>query len=499
MIVVLEKNVMKLLLLDLNGLDSEINEPINILTLESYLSHYLRFLDIDIKSNLLEDIKLIEYEQYDIIGISSKIGSKDILFQVIDKIYRLKKTIIVGNVLATYCYYSIIKKFPKVICVRFEGEHSLLRLIENYCANKKSLDNNVLGNIPNLVYKKNGEIVATDIKTVALDKYPIVLKKSLVKNVFDKQILYRIEASRGCTWNNCTFCLVGEKYIKGYKTFDNRKIISEIISANKIGIKKLFFTDEDFLGNDLSRIDALANQITVLKLKNEIDANFSFFISTKANDIVNIYRIGLLKKIIAAGFNDIFVGIESGSRTQLMRYCKGSSIKINASSLKILKEFDIHIDIGFIFFDPLVTIEELEENIEFIIEHLLSVTSARLIKPMLLSKSSLYYKKYRENVQFVSPVKDSIFIDYRFRKDIQPIYNKYFEYEQFLFKETNKIQYISRSMDNRYEMSLKELRYMDLMALKTIIKNINDKPNIMENNLNKLIQNKKDIIKKILG
>ncbi|XCN74150.1 MAG: radical SAM protein [Candidatus Electrothrix aestuarii] len=280
-----------------------------------------------------------------------------------------------------------------------------------------------------------------------------------------------------------------------YRPFNNKKILSDIVSADNSGVRKLYFTDEDFFGKKHKDIEYIADEIHNLKEKKIISNNLSFFISTKSCDITKHNKNNLLKKLVSAGFNDIFVGIESGSPSQLNRYGKKSTIEINIESINILKNLNVNIDVGFIFFDPLVTIKELKENLYFIKKHLRGITSARIIKKLLLDTGSKYYHMHKKNIllrekKYIEKI--SNFTPYYFsEKDIQYIYNKYIDFEKMHFANSNYIQEIYRKNNNYSLKKLIHIRNLDTKAIDAIINNYKEKPFITDHILENLTKKKK--------
>ncbi|MCX5726665.1 MAG: methyltransferase domain-containing protein [Candidatus Saganbacteria bacterium] len=62
----------------------------------------------------------------------------------------------------------------------------------------------------------------------------------------------------------------------------------------------------------------------------------------------------------------IFIGFESGADNQLKRYNKGISVEENTRALQILRDLSLDASIGFITFDPLMSKEDLQQNLTFI-------------------------------------------------------------------------------------------------------------------------------------
>ncbi|XCN74152.1 MAG: hypothetical protein Q3M24_05200 [Candidatus Electrothrix aestuarii] len=203
-------------MLDLTPYESEINEPINLTTIASYLSYHLDYLDIEIKSNLFDNIEKISYQNYDIIGIAVKIGTFPILDRILKKFDTSNKLLVLGNTLATYLFNEIISKYHNAICVRFEGEFILRKIINLYYKNKCTITHSDLRKIPNIAYYSNNKITTTQLEIFSLKNYPKIDRKTFNQPT-TKNIIYRIEGSRGCSWNQCTFCSIPGKYSNRYR------------------------------------------------------------------------------------------------------------------------------------------------------------------------------------------------------------------------------------------------------------------------------------------
>ena len=80
----------------------------------------------------------------------------------------------------------------------------------------------------------------------------------------------------------------------------------------------------------------------------------------------HLQRGYLFKHCVEKGLARLFVGVESGASTQLLRYNKGSTVAEMVSAIRYLSLLGIQLRFGFIFFDPLMSVQDLIENIEFL-------------------------------------------------------------------------------------------------------------------------------------
>jgi len=87
-----------------------------------------------------------------------------------------------------------------------------------------------------------------------------------------------------------------------------------------------------------------------------------FTCSCRVNDI-DPDLFGLLKE---AGLTRVFIGVESGTERGLLTFNKRTTVAQNVNALATLDKLGIGYKIGFIFFDPYTTFEELKQNLGFL-------------------------------------------------------------------------------------------------------------------------------------
>lgn len=77
----------------------------------------------------------------------------------------------------------------------------------------------------------------------------------------------------------------------------------------------------------------------------------------------------ILEPVIAnlksVGLYELFIGLESGNQSVLNKYHKGHTLE---NAIKIIKKYDINLQLGYIMIDPSLTFEQLHENIMWILK-----------------------------------------------------------------------------------------------------------------------------------
>ena len=179
----------------------------------------------------------------------------------------------------------------------------------------------------------------------------------------------------------------------------------------------------------------------------------------------------------------MFLGIESGCDSQLKRYFKNSSRKINRAALKRADTLGISIDIGFIMFDIKMTVDELEENIKFIEECELVKYGSNFIKKLRIQPFSKFENEYHA-ITYLKFDENNLEYIYEFDdKRIEQIYRMYTNID---FKKTYLIQNAYRgevkTKENKeqYKEKLVLFRKIQFECLKQIYRHVicNSKLNI---------------------
>jgi radical SAM superfamily enzyme YgiQ (UPF0313 family) len=378
---------------------SEINEPINIdIILQSISNEVLKEIKIDViyRSSMIEENVITD--DISLILISSKVSSEDKLVDLLDK--NTNKVVIVGGVIATYKYQEIVSRYENVICCIGEGETNINDILKCFITNnkiKKFKLKIIEDNIPNIYLSIDGIHYQTNRSSYDISLEKCAVRHSKSKKTLNENGLVRIESSRGCPWNKCSFCVIPWKfYNRDWAAFPISKTIEEITYLSGIGAKKIYFTDEDFIGNK-EHLEKLFSTIKEQKIKNKINQEIVFWGSTS---VYTLMRLGnkidtYLKLIKDAGVEGLFIGIESGSNNQLLRYNKGITVDDNSVILAKMEEIGIIVDVGFIMFDIEVTMNEIEENMRFIYNNRLHKSISRLIKKIRIIPHTKLYEKYQ--------------------------------------------------------------------------------------------------------
>jgi radical SAM superfamily enzyme YgiQ (UPF0313 family) len=148
-----------------------------------------------------------------------------------------------------------------------------------------------------------------------------------------------VQATIGCPWNKCTFCMVYKKGPK-FKIRPINEIKEDLLWAKKYyedSVKTVFFPS----GNTI--IMKTEDFVEILKYTKELFPNLERI--TIYGSAQYVVKKGLidLKKIAKAGLSRIHVGLESGDDVTLKHVNKGSTKDIQIKAANLVKQAGIQL------------------------------------------------------------------------------------------------------------------------------------------------------------
>lgn len=148
-----------------------------------------------------------------------------------------------------------------------------------------------------------------------------------------------VQATIGCPWNKCTFCMVYKNGPK-FKIRSAEDIKEDLLwAAQNYGstVKTVFFPS----GNTI--IMKTDDFVEILKYTKELFPNLKRITIYGSAQYIAKKGLDDLKKIAKAGLSRIHVGLESGDDVTLKRVKKGSTTEIQIKAGKIVKKAGIQL------------------------------------------------------------------------------------------------------------------------------------------------------------
>lgn len=309
-----------------------------------------------------------KYQAIDVVGISAHHGNWDSLtktlsaFRAIPDIHH--PAIILGGYLPSYLQSQLLNDFADLpISIAVEhGDISFHSYID-----KASLCDTPDGvyDIPGIINPRNRVLIPSRTVTSV---YPWLDGVPLEDN--DPNKVARMETSRGCFYNRCTFCSRPETQREWVK-YSLDDVMKQMTDLAEKGYRKFTFSDEEIVGNDPERFTELMLRIKDLRTEY---SDLGFFINARVDNILDAgqdrqgYLDNMWKTAKEAGVVLVWVGAESYSPRQLKLYNKGVGIspQSNLDSIRKLHSAGLKTVQGFIPFHPLMDESELGDNLEFI-------------------------------------------------------------------------------------------------------------------------------------
>jgi radical SAM superfamily enzyme YgiQ (UPF0313 family) len=420
---------------------------------------------------------------------------------------------VLGNIGATHAYKELLNTptFNDALAVVGEGEDAIVEIIKVVSKNTEIHDMKNYNGIANVAINLENEIILNKPKRIDLKLYP---ENTITDSseVYDKEWdVYAIETSRGCPWGNCTFCSIKEQFNgKHAKKGNNWKwqpfpldiVFNNIRKLAKQGARSFDIKDSEFFGpvrkssehnpfeDTMARAEMFAKKLIALNLEfdgeiiiNHISARVDT-IYREGEDEKNKRRKEVYKLLKKAGVKGVYLGIESGNESQLKRYCKGVTVKENKEAIKFMKELGFEIEVGFIFFDCLATMEELKENIKFIEDTKLYKTDSRILGTLRLQQGSSYLNLAKNNGLLGERKKNFLSYMSKFKhKDVEFIEDIFYKWERVTIK---LIKLLPKNLRlDIYKMNL------------DFLKNIINSPSYIEDTIEIYVNKRKEFLEQI--
>jgi|HubBroStandDraft_5_1064220.scaffolds.fasta_scaffold65621_1 hypothetical protein len=355
------------------------------------------------EENPARPVRAIHEVQANVLAIGLPYGT----FSVLQKQFSVLRAalhgedplIVLGGPIATYLSESLLRDVaPEAVIILGEAEHVLPGLVERWL-NHESFDD-----VPGIYYRDRltGRAIHTPRRLADLSS-AVLPFRGHVYDIRDHGGQIFAEASRGCSWAACTFCLRGLTDISGrgqeYRRKNPSLVASDLFTLQSLGINDVTFADEDFLGSSAAEagnfVDALEASISSAP---RFDASLTIHSVYSRRDSATdrLRRARTLEKLARMGLQKAFLGIESCSPSQLGRYAKGHTRDEAATAVLLLQKLGIRVEIGVILFDPLCTLDEIEDSLRFMRDNGLATLASGLSSSLRLQAGSHYLTMLRK-------------------------------------------------------------------------------------------------------
>jgi anaerobic magnesium-protoporphyrin IX monomethyl ester cyclase len=170
-----------------------------------------------------------------------------------------------------------------------------------------------------------------------------------------------ILASRGC-YNHCSFCPVPSFYNQGslWRGRSPLNVAAEMKALTAQGVTEFYFCDPNFIGPGAKGKKRIMDLMDLIR-----PMNIKFGMETRSQDLDD----EVLKKLVDAGFKSLLMGVESGSSNVLNQIDKSSGPAQSSNAIELCRKYGIEPEIGFLMFVPDSSLNDLKENMSFLMEN----------------------------------------------------------------------------------------------------------------------------------
>jgi len=290
--------------------------PLGLLTVAAMLPDdwEKKLVDMNVSQLTDEDIRWADF-----VFISAMVVQRDSAKEVINRCRRLGTRTVAGGPLFTTAYRQF-------------GEVNHLVLGEAEVTLPRFLNDLAKGN-PQRVYRSKAR--------PAIWKTPVPLWSLIKPKHYSSMSL---QYSRGCPFN-CEFCDI--IILNGHRprTKSREQVIAELEALYRYGWRSgVFFVDDNFIGNRKK----LKEEILPAIIEWQKGRKYPFILSTEAS--INLADDkALMQMMVKAGFNCVFVGIETPNEESLVECNKAQNRNRDlVASVKKIQNCGLEVQGGFI-------------------------------------------------------------------------------------------------------------------------------------------------------
>ncbi len=469
-------------------------DPLAISVLSGYIQRQCENVTVSLLDTQFHSAEIIKKQllenKPDIIGISVKIASYKVLEQTMKIIEETKKEdamVVLGGVLPTFIPEKTLEMYPDVLIALGEGEPALEGLVKYKKETSRKLET-----VPNLVFKDKGNIVKTKRKAFDMKKW-VAPDRSLLAENLKKGGVPVMEFSRGCP-GHCVYCYAHTNRKGGYRKAPVSEIIKDIKNILKIAKKNERDEIEIIpLADDSGFVD-LDHLVTICEVMKEERISIKWNTSARIKDITyedisdNAQKVIIekLKFLKENGLQGVYLGVESGSNAQLMRYKKGLKREEIQKGLDILDSLGLGVEVGLILLDHQTNIDEYLDNLCFLEETQLYKKASYLLNVIKIQNNTPYQKilKKKNLLHEKALPEDPVHYEAEFEDPkigfiADEIATAYFDDEEFL-----TLYYAFKIKVRKGDIPLEimeGLRSMEFFRFREIVRKIQKDENFTEN------------------
>lgn len=353
--------------------------------------------------------------------------------------------------------------------------------------------------IPGIAFvNEEGKIVATRHRLWPQSKLHLPARITTKRIHNELKGMIWAEDSRGCDFF-CTFCSRRALRGSGFSgDMSPKRVVDDLEQLNNMGIHQVSFTGDDF-GGDPERTFRIADEI----IQRGIQMEWS--VSTRADHIFerkntveqNARLREIMRHCTEAGLIRVFLGLESGSQSQLKRYGKQMTVEENYKAIEILRDLGVDVVVGYIPIDHLMTVTELRETLDFLEQTGMGLKVTNPLSVLRVQGGSPYLKLMEHEGLLGEQTEDLVFYKAHFKDPkielVAQIADKWVEdLYPFIFGLKGEVATVTLAKETQnsparnVELTLHAFRRLELSFLRNIVDNLERSENINHDVINSI-------------
>lgn len=282
----------------------------------------------------LETLEDGDIEQADMVMISAMVAQKDSLREIIERAKRLKKIVVAGGPYPTSYREDVIAMGADHLVLN-EAELTLQPFVDDW-----------LNNIARQIYDENN-VGARSTVVLTREGKPLLSSSPVPRWSLLKLFRYSslaVQYSRGCPFN-CEFCDIISLFGHIPRTKTPTQIIVELGAIYVTGWRgPIFIVDDNFIGNR-----AEVRKLLPVLYGWQSDHGFPFTFFTEASlDLANENMRDIREGMVAAGFEEVFCGIESVDPDVLSQMNKRQNSGDLSEKVNVILQSGLEVTGGFV-------------------------------------------------------------------------------------------------------------------------------------------------------
>ena len=269
--------------------------------------------------------------------------------------------IVWGGYHATQAYRSIFEEGLADYVIRGPGEDAvvaLLGLLEATPAPAVSIDR--LATVPNVVYRDGSDVRVNPLRMLSsMDDVPPMNYRlvDVSRYLVGPPRYLQYVSSYGCP-HACTFCAEPTQSQRVWRGFGAGRFVDEVLALwNEYRPDRIYLVDPNFSSSP-KRV------IAIVRTMQARQVHVPMFCDMRAGDVLRLTREMDLKELRDVGFDEVFVGLESGSDRMLKLLRKNLVAADGLEACRLLDAAGIRACTSFIHDLPGETPEDSERTLE---------------------------------------------------------------------------------------------------------------------------------------